>query len=181
MAEGTGQGRAGSQVVNAAAVIAKRSIPEPMSGCWLWTGAIASHGYGHTRFDGETWYAHRLSWHAHRGPITPGMWVLHRCDVPACVNPAHLFLGTATDNAQDRENKGRGRVKVRKAERPAVPSRVWPEWKLGVCCRRGHPWSPETTYWHQRSRGERTRGCLICKRQRERARARLVRQNKGPS
>ena len=46
----------------------------------------------------------------HRGEIPPGMLVLHKCDVPGCVNPDHLFIGTVADNARDRDRKKRGRT-----------------------------------------------------------------------
>ncbi len=52
--------------------------------------------------------AHRASWLLAYGPIPPGLYVLHRCDHKTCVRPSHLFLGTAADNARDRERKGRG-------------------------------------------------------------------------
>ena len=51
--------------------------------------------------------AHRYSWEIHKGPIPDGLFVLHRCDVPACVNPSHLFLGNNQENVDDMMNKGR--------------------------------------------------------------------------
>jgi HNH endonuclease len=80
------------------------------SGCWLWTGALNDHGYGWmstTRKDGPD-RAHRIAWRLFKGPIPEGLYVLHRCDTPRCVNPNHLFLGTQTDNNADKEAKGRG-------------------------------------------------------------------------
>jgi HNH endonuclease len=81
--------------------------PEPNTGCWLWAGAVNSAGYGKIGLPGDkTEDAHRVSWRLTRGD--PGaMSVLHKCDVPACVNPAHLFLGTQADNMQDMIAKGR--------------------------------------------------------------------------
>lgn len=78
-------------------------------GCWLWTAApCGSHGYGHMRSgDGPYVMAHRYSWEIHVGPIPFGLQVLHRCDVPLCVNPSHLFLGTQADNIADKVAKGR--------------------------------------------------------------------------
>ena len=79
--------------------------------CWLWIGATTVFGYGHICVDGLRLkgLTHRISWEWSHGPIPSGMSVLHHCDVPACVNPAHLFLGTQGDNLRDCIQKGRGR------------------------------------------------------------------------
>jgi Autographiviridae endonuclease len=83
-------------------------------GCWLWFRASV-HGYGqvrenHTR---TLLQAHRASWEVHNGQVPDGLCVLHRCDVPACVNPDHLFLGTQADNMADMKRKGRSTRRVR--------------------------------------------------------------------
>lgn len=73
-------------------------------------GALNKDGYGNTimpRPARKNMYAHRRSWEMVNGPIPEGMHCLHRCDTPACVNPAHLFLGTQADNMQDKSRKGR--------------------------------------------------------------------------
>lgn len=82
-------------------------IPEPMSGCWLWTGTSNTQGYGTFYANGRLHIAHRFSWELHNGPIPEGMLACHHCDTPPCVNPDHLFVGTHKDNAQDSLKKGR--------------------------------------------------------------------------
>lgn len=81
--------------------------------CWIWQAQVNNKGYGclsvYREDKGRHYptYAHRLSWAFAHGPIPDGMYVLHHCDTPACVNPAHLFIGTQTDNMQDCWKKGR--------------------------------------------------------------------------
>ena len=78
--------------------------------CWLWTGVPTRKGYGEMRIGGRVGRsvrAHRLAWQLTNGPIPDGLHVLHTCDNPPCVNPAHLWVGTNQDNVDDRERKGR--------------------------------------------------------------------------
>lgn len=87
----------------------KVSIPED-SGCWRWIGQDHG-GYGRieVRRDGRRIlvYAHRLSWEIHHSAIPDGKHVLHSCDNPSCVNPAHLFLSDQRANNADKIRKGR--------------------------------------------------------------------------
>lgn len=79
------------------------------TGCWLWQASFAGKGYGQIRVPGtrRNVYAHRLSYELYKGPIPPGAQLLHSCDNPACVNPAHLSVGSSGDNHQDMKAKGR--------------------------------------------------------------------------
>lgn len=79
--------------------------------CWEWTARRHKQGYGLlSEWDGSRrsrLLAHRVSWEIANGPIPAGLHVLHHCDNPPCVNPAHLFLGTQVDNNLDKHRKGR--------------------------------------------------------------------------
>lgn len=75
--------------------------------CWLWIGCRTRAGYGLIGHGGRLIYTHRVAWALTIGPIPDGLWVLHKCDNPPCVNPAHLFLGTNRDNMIDMARKGR--------------------------------------------------------------------------
>lgn len=99
------------------------SVPEPNTGCVLWTGRINKYGYGVARdYDSRMRLAHRLSWSQHNGPIPDGMLICHKCDTRACINPDHLFLGSHADNIHDmiRKGRGRGRHSVNRRESNAA-------------------------------------------------------------
>jgi hypothetical protein len=78
------------------------SFVDKSGSCWLWTGSKDKRGYG--RFKGIG--AHRYSMIINGTP-PDNLFVCHHCDVPSCVNPSHLFLGTLQDNNADKTRKGR--------------------------------------------------------------------------
>lgn len=78
--------------------------------CWLWTGSVTGGGgvkHGAFRLHGRPAYAHRIAWELEYGVIPAGLQVNHKCDVPLCVRPGHLFLGSQFDNLADARQKGR--------------------------------------------------------------------------
>lgn len=124
-------------------------IPEPNTGCYLWTARCSSYGYGTFR-DGriatrKMWQAHRVAWILYRGEIPTGLSVLHKCDTRQCVNPAHLFLGTRQDNMDDMVKKQRGNSQKK------------------THCVQGHPYSTENTH-SIKTKFSHKRFCLICRR-----------------
>lgn len=78
-------------------------------GCWRWTGAVTSRGYGSFGYPtrSKCVSAHRFSYSSFIGPIEAGKLICHKCDNKWCVNPDHLFMGTGSDNMMDCVNKGR--------------------------------------------------------------------------
>lgn len=96
--------------------MAKVAVQE--NGCWMWQGAKDRKGYGVFSVGGRQYdadgkrqnsmkAAHRVSYELFNGGIPDGLFVLHKCDTPGCVNPEHLFLGTNLDNVRDMDAKGR--------------------------------------------------------------------------
>lgn len=88
--------------------LAKFLTPEPNTGCLLFSGRLDSGGYGRFRLNGKMWSAHRAAWTLVFEAIPDGAYVLHKCDTPACCNPAHLRLGTHQDNMRDMSERRRG-------------------------------------------------------------------------
>lgn len=92
---------------SAAAFLSRIDKSAGQEACWPYTGAITTHGYGCTNHLGRVLGAHKVAWILTNGPVPAGLCVLHKCDNPPCCNPAHLFLGTKLENAQDKSAKGR--------------------------------------------------------------------------
>ena len=81
-----------------------------VNGCWLWTGDKTKYGYGRFYVEGRKYeYAHRMMYRMAYGGLSDDDCVLHRCDVPACVNPAHLRKGSRRENTEDMIAKDRHR------------------------------------------------------------------------
>ncbi len=85
------------------------SIPIPECGCVVWLKRCNKGGYGVIRINRKLVLTHRAAFEEASGPIPYGKDVLHRCDVPSCINRHHLFLGTQIDNMKDMVSKHRQR------------------------------------------------------------------------
>jgi len=81
--------------------------------CWIWRGPLFGNGYGRIYVGKRGLLAHRVGYEIFKGPVLPGMFVCHTCDVKACVNPSHLYMGSRADNARDAKERGLLPVGVR--------------------------------------------------------------------
>jgi len=129
--------------------------------CWMWLAGLDKDGYGKINIGGKTLRTHRVAWElASNKKIPDELIVMHTCDVPGCVNPAHLRLGTVAQNNQDREAKGRGR------------------YRNMTHCPQGHKYTEESTSINPQGH----RKCKICVRDRGRKQyyIRKVRQSELP-
>lgn len=121
--------------------------PITESGCWIWTANSDKDGYGQFRIGKKMMRPHRFSYEHFVGEIPNGMYVLHKCDIPSCVRPEHLFVGTQKDNVADMIKKGR-------------------DWNMQLergasHCKRGHEFNEENTRW---SKNKPKRHCRACDR-----------------
>uniref|UniRef100_A0A6M3IM37 Putative homing endonuclease n=1 Tax=viral metagenome TaxID=1070528 RepID=A0A6M3IM37_9ZZZZ len=78
---------------------------EGPNSCWIWKGSVNSMGHGQMLFMRRNITAHRVSWIINVGPIPKRKCILHHCDNRLCVNPAHLYVGTQSDNNRDRAHR----------------------------------------------------------------------------
>lgn len=104
-----GLGRAVGRPEDAAARFWRKVDRRGPDECWLWQGSCFDNGYGQFSIYPRNVKAHRFSYELAHGPIPTGFAVMHSCDNPPCVNPAHLTAGSLSDNMQDAIAKGRDR------------------------------------------------------------------------
>ena len=115
------------------------------NGCIEWIGCRDKWGYGQTTYLGKPARTHRLAWMLENGAIPDGLWVMHKCDNPPCLNLNHIQLGTPRDNIEDMMSKGR-----------YVSAKL-----LKTHCLKGHAYDESNTYITPKGK----RDCRICRRE----------------
>lgn len=98
---------------------------EPHDSCRIWKGKRNEHGYGVCKHEGKEQRAHRLVYFALNSDADRSKVVMHSCDNPACVNPAHLSLGTVQDNILDMHAKGRFGGGAKPGNKNAAGNKGW--------------------------------------------------------
>jgi hypothetical protein len=128
------------------ALVMARTVPNEI-GCALWQGTVNYKGYGSKGYRGKTWNVHRMVYIlTHGASLTTEQFVCHSCDNRRCINPDHLWIGTALDNSRDSYLKERHWV------------------HLKTQCPKGHPYT-EPSVFRETRKG---RNCPICQRARHR-------------
>lgn len=130
--------------------ILEKVYPEPNSGCWLWTGALTTQGYGAIAVEGtrRKRVAHRLLYEMEVGAVPPGLCLDHKCRVRSCVNPSHLEAVTLGENCL--RGVGSAADNAKKTH-----------------CKRGHPLSGENLRYQNHGKHRR---CAACEAARDKAR-----------
>ncbi len=142
----------------------KVSQPAHGHACWFWTASKNKKGYGRLFLRGKCVQAHRVSWEFHNGSQFPaGLFALHSCDNPSCVNPEHIRPGTNTENIREAAAKGR---LTRITQRPWF-KRFENTVNAKTHCMRGHPLSGDNLYYFTKL-GVPSRSCRECSRIRDR-------------
>lgn len=127
-------------------------VPEPNSGCWLWTASCDSKGYGKIYVNGKLVGAHRVAYELFVGPIPDGLHIDHLCRVRCCVNPSHMEPVTHAENIR-RGDSGKATALQQRAK---------------THCPHGHEYNEENTHIRKNRNGARV--CRTCARESMRAR-----------